>query len=128
MDLKTLRAQTPEYAQLDDLSVVKAEALMYPDAKVEDIARALGVKLPDPPAPPRTIGGFLKDAAITGVKSAIGATDAGIGLGNLVSGGMFGKAAEGLGYRSKEANAILDDMYSDPQKAAFKAVDDAKGL
>ena len=128
MDLKTLRAQTPEYANLDDLSVVKAEALMYPDAKVEDIARALGVALPAPPAPPRTIGGFLKDTGISALKGAIAVPEAAVGLADLATGGQAGRAAQGLGFRPAEAKQFLDEQYSDPQKAAFKAIQDANGF
>jgi hypothetical protein len=138
MDIATLRKVRPELAGLDDETVVRAVALDYPDVPASKIAADLGVKLPDPPAPPRTLGSMAKDIGITALKGAIDVPDMAVGLVDMATGGRVGKALEGgvdipgtevnLGFRPKQASGFLDEGYSDPQKKAFQAVDQAEGF
>ncbi|WP_139231006.1 LPD38 domain-containing protein [Geopseudomonas sagittaria] len=51
-----------------------------------------------------------------------------VGLADLVTGGRAGKAAEGIGFRPKEAKQILDDYLSPEQKAANQQVAQADGF
>lgn len=71
---------------------------------------------------------LVGDTAVSAVKGAIGLTEVPVGIADLATGGAAGKALEGIGYRPKEAKAMLDEMYSPEQKAANKAVSDAEGF
>ncbi len=71
---------------------------------------------------------LIGDTAVSAVKGAIGLTEVPVGIADMATGGMAGKALEGIGYRPKEAKAMLDEMYSPEQKAANKAVSDAEGF
>lgn len=68
------------------------------------------------------------DYGISALKGAIGVPEAAIGLADIPTGGYAGKIAESLGFRPKDAKAILDDLYSPEQQAANKALSDAKGF
>ncbi|WP_422097471.1 PLxRFG domain-containing protein [Variovorax sp.] len=89
---------------------------------------------PEPEAPaepekqPRSFGRVLADVGISGLKGAIGIPEAAVGLADIPTGGRVGKALESVGFRPKEAKAFLDDQYSDEQKQAFRAVNDAEGF
>lgn len=72
----------------------------------------------------RTVG----DTGISLLKGAIGVPEAAVGIADIVTGGQAGKAAEGLGFRPKEAKQILDDLYTPEQKAANQRVAQAEGF
>lgn len=75
--------------------------------------------------PERTVLGTLGDVGVTAAKGVVGLGEAVVGVGNLATGGMSGKGLEMLGVRFKETHKILDDLYSDAQKAANKRVEDS---
>ena len=130
--------QRPEYAGLDDDTIVQAISIQYPEVPVEKIAADLGVKAAAPATEGRTIAGTLKDAGITALKGAISIPEAAVGLGDLVTGGGLGRGlAEGvaipgtdarLRFAPGEAKAMLDEHYSAPQRAAFREVEQADGF
>jgi hypothetical protein len=78
--------------------------------------------------PKRTLAGTVKDVGITALKGAIGVPEAAVGLADLVSGGHAGKALEKVGFKPALAKSILNENYSDAQKAANAEVDKAKGF
>jgi len=77
--------------------------------------------------------GFIRriagDGILTAVKGAIGVPEAAVGLADIATGGSVGKFLENeggaVGFRPKEAKAMLDEYYSPEQKAAFAAVQNA---
>lgn len=88
---------------------------------------------PEAPAAPaapegRTVLGTLGDVGITALKGVIAVPEAAVGLADLVSGGAAGQALENVGFRPREAKAMLDEGYSAPQKEAFRRVQAAEGL
>ncbi|WP_213956356.1 PLxRFG domain-containing protein [Variovorax sp. dw_954] len=129
MNIKELRAQNPEWETLDDDQVVNVlHEVYYKDMTPEAIAKAIGAQKVAPPAEPRTLLRTAGDVGISALKGAISVPEAAVGLADLATGGYAGKAAEAVGFRPKEAKAMLDDMYSDQQKQAFKNVNDAQGF
>jgi hypothetical protein len=82
--------------------------------------------------PKRTLAGTVKDVGITALKGAIGVPEAAVGLADLVSGGHVGKFLENeggaVGFRPKQAKELLDENYSDAQKAAQAKVSNAQGF
>jgi hypothetical protein len=80
------------------------------------------------PAAERTMGGTLSDAGISLLKGAIAVPEAAVGAADMVTGGAAGRGAEAIGFRPKEAKAMLDEGYSAPQKEAFRRVQAADGL
>lgn len=68
------------------------------------------------------------DAAISALKGAIAVPEIAVGLGNMVSGGHAGKAAEEAGFRSRDAKALLDSLKTHEQQAADKRVHSAEGF
>jgi hypothetical protein len=124
-----IKLQYPDLDGLDDESVVDVlHEAYYSDLPRQQVADALGVKAPPPPVPDRTWGDVAQDVGITALKSAIAVPETVVGMADLVSGGRAGKLAEEAGFRPREAKAMLDEGYSDKQKAAFKAVQDAEGI
>jgi len=113
------------YAALDNdpLAVLENDpyAALDGDFGVEPAPLALA-------QPERTIGGTLGDIGVTGLKSAVGLVEAGIGLADIPTLGYAGKAAEALGIRTKDTQDILENLYSPAQKYADKQVSDAKGF
>ena len=71
---------------------------------------------------------LVGDTAITALKSAIAVPEIAVGIGDLVTGGRAGKAAEQAGFRPKEAKAFLDDYLSPEQKAANEKLAQADGF
>ncbi|RZJ05109.1 MAG: hypothetical protein EOP39_20260, partial [Rubrivivax sp.] len=133
MDINTLRKTRPELAGLDDDQVVDVvHTTYYPDLAREEVASSLGVKLAAPQQatekPARTVLGTVGDAGKSLLKGAIALPEAAVGLADMVSGGRVGKALEGVGYRPAEARQILDESYSDAQKAANAEVAGASGF
>lgn len=88
----------------------------------EEMRQALGIK------PERTFGGTMKDIGVTLGNAAIGAGESVVGLANLATGGLAGKAMNAVGYDPKAAREFLGQYYSDAQKAANREVDEAKGF
>lgn len=126
MNLQDFREQ---YSWLDGLSDESALNVLhetfYPKEDKAALAKGLGVSLK---SEEKDTGGFWKDAGITALKGAISVPEAAVGLADMVTMGGAGRLAEEAGFRPKEAKAMLDEGYSDRQKAAFKAVQDAEGF
>lgn len=77
----------------------------------------------------RTIGGTLKDIAVTGAKGVVGLGEAVVGLADIPTLGRAGKAMEDyLGYDPETTQEFLGKYYSPAQKAAFAEVEKAKGF
>ena len=68
------------------------------------------------------------DVGISALKGAISVPEAAVGLADIVTAGRAGKIAEEAGFRPREAKATLNELLSPAQKAANKAVGDAKGF
>ena len=87
---------------------------------------------PEAPTAPepegRTVLGTMKDVGISALKGVIAVPEAAVGLADLVTGGAAGQALESVGFRPREAKAMLDEGYSAPQKEAFRRVQAAEGL
>lgn len=129
MNLQEARNRIPELAGLSDESALNViHEVYYPTMDKAQLAERLGFKAAPPPAPERSWGEVAQDVGITALKSAIAVPETVVGMADLVSGGRAGKLAEEAGFRPEEAKAILSEGYSDQQKAAFKAVQDAEGI
>ncbi|CAN7467799.1 PLxRFG domain-containing protein [Variovorax sp. LjRoot175] len=129
MNINEIRAKEPDWANLDDQQIVRVlHEVHYPDMSPEDIAKAIGAKAPEAPVEPRSWARVAGDVGISAAKGVIGAGEALVGVADLATGGYAGKGMEAVGYRPKEAKAMLDDLYSDQQKQAFKNVSDAPGF
>jgi hypothetical protein len=76
----------------------------------------------------RGLIGVAKDSGISLLKGAISVPEAAVGVADLVTGGRAGKAAEAIGFRPREAKAMLDEGYSEQQKEAFRRVQAAQGF
>ncbi|HEY5798629.1 MAG TPA: hypothetical protein VIT92_00335, partial [Burkholderiaceae bacterium] len=70
----------------------------------------------------------VPDIGISALKSAIAVPEAVMGIADIQTLGLAGKAAHALGFRPDEARAALDEYLSPQQKAADKEVRDAKGF
>ncbi|MFC2974680.1 PLxRFG domain-containing protein [Azotobacter bryophylli] len=70
----------------------------------------------------------LGDTGISLLKGAIAVPETAVGLADIATGGAAGKAAEGLGFRPKEAKQILDSYLSPEQQAANRNVAQADGF
>lgn len=80
------------------------------------------------PAPERTAIGTLGDAAVTGLKGAVGLPQAFAGLADIPTLGLAGKGLDTLGIRFNDAQRALDLMYSPAQQQANQAVRGADGF
>ena len=76
----------------------------------------------------RTFGGTVKDIGVTAAKSVVGAGESLVGLADIPTLGMAGKALESVGYAPEKTHEILDAQYSPAQQQANKEVADAKGF
>jgi N12 class adenine-specific DNA methylase len=124
-----LKAKYPDLGGLDDEQVVDAvHEAFYQDLPREQVAASLGVKPAPAPQEPRTLLRTGADAGLSLLKGAIAVPEAAVGLADIASGGRAGQLAESAGFRPKEAKAMLDEAYSDQQKAAFQKVQAAQGL
>jgi hypothetical protein len=84
-----------------------------------------------PPEPPkgRTVGGTLKDVAISGAKSIISTGEMVPGLLDIPTGGRVSKAMEDhLGYDPQGTKDWLSSHYSDAQKRANQKLAEAEGF
>jgi hypothetical protein len=74
----------------------------------------------------------LGDVGISLAKGVIGVPEAAVGIADLVTGGQAGKVLENeggaVGFRPKQAKAMLDEYLSPEQKAANRAVQKADGF
>lgn len=132
-NIAELRKNDPDLEGLDDDQVVEVmHQAYYSDLPREEVAKALGVKPPAEPVKPRGMMGVAKDIGVSALKGAIGVPEAAVGLADIVTGGRVGKALENdggaIGFRPKEAKAMLDEQYSEQQKQAFQEVQAARGL
>ncbi|AFU45879.1 hypothetical protein C380_10890 [Acidovorax sp. KKS102] len=129
MNLQEARKRIPELEGLSDESALGViQQVYYPDMDRATLAGALGYKMPEPPAPDRTWGAVAKDVGVSALKGAIAVPEAFVGMADLLSGGVAGKALEDAGFRPGDAKAILNEQYSDKQKQAFQAVSQADGF
>ena len=79
--------------------------------------------------PGRTVGGTLKDIAITGAKGVVGLGEAAVGLADIPTFGRVGLGMERyLGYEPRKTKEFLGEFYSPVQKEAFREVEKAKGF
>lgn len=86
-------------------------------------------KYGDDVSPERTFWGTLGDIGLTAVKGAMGLSDAAIGIADIPTGGLVGRAMEeGLGYDTDRMREIIDQAYSPAQKAADERVSKATGF
>lgn len=82
----------------------------------------------DAPPKPSSAIRRIADLGISAAKGAIGVPEAAVGIADLATGGRAGKLAEDVGFRPKDAKAMLDEYYSPQQKAANQAVHEAQGF
>jgi N12 class adenine-specific DNA methylase/predicted RNA methylase len=75
-----------------------------------------------------TWGDRAQDAGISLAKGVISFPEAIVGLGDMVTGGRVGKAAEDLGIKFEESKQILDSWKSDAGKTEAQAVEAADGF
>lgn len=71
---------------------------------------------------------FVGDPLVSVAKGVIGVPEAVVGIADILTGGRAGALAEDLGFRPREAKAILDEYLSPEQAAANKEVSDAEGF
>lgn len=129
MNINQIRQQKPEWNDLDDQQVVSVlKQVYYPDMAEGDIAKAIGAQQPEPPPAQRTALGTAGDVGLSLVKGAISVPEAAVGLMDLPTMGLAGKAAEAVGFRPKEAKAFLDEQYSEAQQQANQRVQQAEGV
>ncbi|OHD21341.1 MAG: hypothetical protein A2Y38_16530 [Spirochaetes bacterium GWB1_59_5] len=83
-----------------------------------------------PYAPPAKAGVLdrANDVGVSALKGAIGVPEAAVGLADIPTFGLAGKAAEAVGFRPKEAKAMLDEWYSPAQQEANRKVGQAEGF
>ena len=84
--------------------------------------------LDQPPQKSSALRRGIADPALSLLKGAISVPEAAVGLADIPTLGIVGKAAEGLGFRPKEAKAEIDTWYSPEQQAAKRAVQESKGF
>ena len=85
--------------------------------------------MPQKPVPPRTTGDVVKDLAVAGAQGIVDAGAATIGLADIPTAGLAGKVLHDyLGYDPQVTNEFISQFYSEPQKAANKAVERADGF
>ena len=84
--------------------------------------------LADAPPPERGLKGWAQDIGATAVKGLIGAAEAGMGLTDLATGGLSGRAAEGLGLRFKDWREKANDWHSEATKEAQRQYEQAEGV
>lgn len=76
----------------------------------------------------RTITGTLGDVGVTALKGAVGLPQAFVGITNILTGGLTGRAVESSGVRFEDAQKFLDTLYSPAQQRANLAVSEAQGF
>ena len=77
----------------------------------------------------RTLGGTLKDVAISAGKGVVGLGEAAVGLADIPTFGRVGKGMEEyLGYDPAATQEFLGEFYSPAQKEAFRKVEAAEGF
>lgn len=125
LTIADIRKKYPQSNSLTDDQLIEVVANQY-GASVDEMKTILSYEAPAPRG--RTFGDVASDVLVTATKSAVGLPQAFVGLIDIPTGGRVGKALEEIGYRPNETQAMLSDMYSDPQKAANKRVADAQGF
>lgn len=129
LSIADIKAKYPDLGGLDDDQVVDAvHEAFYQDLPREQVAASLGVKPAPAPLEPRSLLRTVGDVGISALKGVIAVPEAVVGLTDMATGGHAGRVAEAVGFRPKEAKAMLDEGYSDQQKAAFQKVQAAQGL
>lgn len=91
-------------------------------------AAPAGPPVPGAPVPERTWGEAALDTGIDLAKGTIGLGESVVGLTDLVTGNLTGRALAAIGFDPERAKRMLASGYSDERKAADKAVQDAEGF
>lgn len=79
--------------------------------------------------PGRTVGGTIGDIGTSLLQGVVGTGQAIVGLGNIPTGGRFGKwVEEDLGLDLKQVSQDIASLYSDAQKYAQAKVEEAEGF
>ncbi len=79
-------------------------------------------------SPDRTVMGTLGDVGVTMAKAVVGVGESFVGLSDIPSFGLTGKALEYLGWDPKKTHEILSTLYTPAQKAANLRVQKAEGF
>ena len=114
----TLQAVTPQ----------PATPPAAPPARAAQPESEISRFLADAPPPDRGLKGWAQDIGATAVKGLIGAAEAGMGLTDLATGGLSGRAAEGLGLRFKDWREKANDWHSEATKEAQRQYQQAEGV
>ena len=115
-----------KYQGYTDAEIIGAiQSTQYPDYTTDEVGSALGW---EPESRSRTWGEVAGDTGIAALKGAINLPQAVVGLVDIPFGGRIAKSLEEVGYRPEDAKKILDEWYSDPQKAALAKVQKAEGF
>lgn len=81
-----------------------------------------------PPVADKGFLGHAKDLGISAVKSAIAVPETAVGLGDIITGGKTGKAAERLGFRPKDAKSFVSEFHTDKYKEQQQDFQNADGV
>lgn len=99
---------------------------------VSEIQTALQRQFPARPVPHEEGSSVLRraiaDPAISALKGAVGLPESLVGLADIPTGGLIGKALESIGYKPKEAKKTLDSWYSPEQQEANRKVQEVEGF
>lgn len=81
-----------------------------------------------PPVADKGFLGHAKDLGLSGVKSAIAVPETAVGLGDIITGGKTGQAAERLGFRPKDAKSFVSEFHTDKYKEQQQDFQNADGV
>lgn len=76
----------------------------------------------------RGFTGHVRDLGLSALKSAIAVPETVVGMGDLMTGGRTGKAAERLGFRPREAKEALSALHTDQYKEQAREFQEADGV
>ena len=122
------QAATPQPATPQPAVPQPAVPPAAPPARAEQPESEISRFLADAPPPERGLKGWAQDIGATAVKGLIGAAEAGMGLTDLATGGLSGRAAEGLGLRFKDWREKANDWHSEATKEAQRQYQQAEGV
>lgn len=81
-----------------------------------------------PPVADKGFLGHAKDLGLSAVKSAIAVPETAVGLGDIITGGKTGQAAERLGFRPKDAKSFVSEFHTDKYKEQQQDFQNADGV
>jgi hypothetical protein len=79
-------------------------------------------------ADPNGAMGTVKNVAVDVAKGVVGFGESMVGIADMFTGNLTGKALEAVGYDPKTTKKILEDEYSPERKEANRRVSEAKGF